>query len=235
MDAFIAQYEPKTRRVPAIAARIAARLLAANRAEEALTTLEDADTDARRELHPDWHRVRLDVLEALGRAEEAQAARWASFEKTLSEEDLRAYLKRLPDFDDLEAEERALDHAMGYASVHSALAFLVNWPAPERAAALVLDRAGELDGDFYEVLTPASEVLSAKHPLTATVLLRAMIDFSLDRARSKHYRHAARHFLAGESLAGQIGDYGNIETHATFIARLRKKHGRKHASWSLVD
>jgi hypothetical protein len=34
---------------------------------------------------------------------DAQAARWSCFEHTLIEEHLRAYLQRLPDFDDVEA------------------------------------------------------------------------------------------------------------------------------------
>ena len=52
--------------------------------------------------------VRLEVMEALGRNVEAQVFRWQCFERTLSSAHLRTYLKRLPDFDDLEAEERAI-------------------------------------------------------------------------------------------------------------------------------
>jgi len=44
VDAFIAQYDPKTRKVPKIAAEIAARLLAAGRAGDALGFIERADT-----------------------------------------------------------------------------------------------------------------------------------------------------------------------------------------------
>ena len=47
-------------------------------------------------------------------AAEAQADRWSCFERSLSILHLRAYLKRLPDFDDVEAEGRALDYAQGY-------------------------------------------------------------------------------------------------------------------------
>jgi hypothetical protein len=61
--------------------------------------------------------------------EEAQACRLSCFESSLSTPHLRAYRKRPPDFDDLEAEERALDHAQGYKSVLQALSFLVSWPA----------------------------------------------------------------------------------------------------------
>jgi hypothetical protein len=44
-------------------------------------------------------------LLAAGRGEEAQAARWSCFERSLSTRHLREHQKRLPDFDDVEAEE----------------------------------------------------------------------------------------------------------------------------------
>jgi hypothetical protein len=44
------------------------------------------------------------------------------------------YLKRLPDFDDAEAEKKALDYAQQSRSLLQALAFLVSWPALDRAA-----------------------------------------------------------------------------------------------------
>jgi uncharacterized protein DUF6880 len=113
VDAFIDQYDEKTRKVPGIAAEIARRLLAASRAEEALRTIEAAEHGRNSWSDFDWEDARIDALEALGRGDEAQAARWSCFERALSAEHLRAYLKRLPDFEDGEAEARALDHAEG--------------------------------------------------------------------------------------------------------------------------
>jgi hypothetical protein len=99
--------------------------------------------------------MRLDVMDALGRKDEAQDFRWQCFERALNGAHLRAYLKRLPDFEDLEAEERAISYALRFPSVHQALAFLVSWPALDKAAALVLERSRELDGNHYEILSPA--------------------------------------------------------------------------------
>ena len=59
----------------------------------------------------------------------------------------RNYLKRLPDFEDLEAEESAMSHALKSSNVHQALAFLVFWRALDKAATLVTKRASELNGD----------------------------------------------------------------------------------------
>ena len=98
----------------------------------------------------------------------------------------------------------------------------------------MIERSTELDGDHYEILTPAAEALFAKHPLAATLLLRAMIDFSLLRARSSRYRHAARHLMDCGTLAASIEDFGAFETHDAYLARLRREHGRKASFWSLI-
>ena len=235
VDAFIAQYDRKTRKVPTIAAEIARRLLAADRAAEALQTIEAAEHRRNEWTDFEWEDVRIDTLEALGRNDEAQAARWSCFERALSAEHLRAYLKRLPDFDDFEAEERALDHAERHKNVLQALAFLISWPAVERAARLVVGRAGEIDGDRYEILSPAADALVDKYPLATTLVLRAMIDFTLTKARSSRYRHAARHLIECASLASSIADLGIFETHDAYVARLKAEHGRKSGFWSLIS
>jgi hypothetical protein len=234
VDAFIGQYDEQTKKVPRIAAEIAQRLLAAGRSQEAWQTIEA--TEHRQSGWPDfeWEDARADVLDALGRGDEAQAARWSCFERSLSATHLRAYLKRLPDFDDIEAEERALDHAQGYKSLLQALSFLVSWPALDRAAKLVMERATELDGDHYEILTPAAYALAGKHPLAATLVLRAMTDFSLTQSRSSRYRHTAGHFMECGSLASSIQDFGAFETHEDYAARLRAQHGKKSSFWSLI-
>jgi hypothetical protein len=174
-------------------------------------------------------------MEALGKDEEAQAFRWSCFEKSLNPTHLREHLKRLPDFEDLEAEERALGLVQASPRFHEALWFLVNWPALDRAAALVVTRAVELDGDLYHVLVPAAEALETKHPLAATLVRRALIDFSLGAARSSRYRHAARHLLECQALASQIDDFGSLETHEIYRTRLKAEHGRKTSFWSLLD
>ncbi|MBT6510299.1 MAG: hypothetical protein HOL02_07630, partial [Rhodospirillaceae bacterium] len=213
-------------------------VLAAGRAEDAWKTIE---ATVHRKPNgwdwPDlkWEDARIDVLEALGRAEDAQKARWGCFERSLSATHLRAYLKRLPDFDDVEAEEKALNYAQGSKNLLQAFSFLVSWPALDRAASLVIQRATELDGDHYEILTPAADALSARHPLAATLVLRSMIDFSLTRAQSSRYKHAARHLLECSSLSSAIKDFGSFEAHDAYTARLRTEHGRKSSFWSFVS
>jgi hypothetical protein len=235
VDAFIAQYDEQTRKVPKIAAEIARRLVAADRGKEALQTIEAAEH--RRNGWPDldWENARIDTLDTLGLSDEAQAARWSCFERALSGEHLRAYLERLPDFDDVEAEERALNRVERHGDVLQALAFLVSWPALDRSARLVISRARELNGDHYEVLSPAADALAGKYPLAATLVLRAMIDFTLAKARTSRYRHAARHLMECAGLAASIPEFGTFETHETYVAQLRAKHGRKSGFWNLIS
>jgi hypothetical protein len=237
VDAFIAQFDPETRKVPKIAAAIARRLLGAGRAEEAWQAIAAAERRDDGWNWPDveWQNARIDVLDALGRTDDAQAVRWQCFERALSATYLRAYLKHLPDFDDVEAERWALDHAERSPSLLQALSFLVSWPALDRAANLVLRRADELDGDHYEVLTGAADALAGRYPLAALLVLRSMIDFSLTRARSARYRHAARHLADCAGLSSAIADFGRFEPHAAYEARLRREHGRKTAFWGFVD
>ena len=253
VDGFIAQYDAETRRVPGIAADIAARLLAAGRIEEAWTAIEAGSPKPRRRDVPDgftliemvggvrlgsgerrWEEVRLAVMEAKGLDEAAQAFRWSCFEAKLDAGHLRDYLKRLPDFDDLEAERKALAYVIDQDDVHRALYFLLEWPALDKAATMLRDRYKELDGNAYPLLTPAADKLAGKQPLAATLCLRVMIEFTLDKAKSSRYGHAARHLATCTSLAPAITNYGGIEPHAAFVTRLRAKHGRKTGFWQNV-
>ena len=234
VDAFIAQYDPEARKRPKIAAEIAARLLAAGRAGDALSFVDRAEFREHSWVPPEWQMARLNALEALDRADEAQTFRLECFHHSLSVDHLRAYLKRLPDFEDIEAEDGAIAYVMTYPSVLSAFHFLIRWPALDRAAQLVQSRFSELDGDHYELLTPAAEALSARYPLAATLALRAMIDFTLSAGKSSRYQHAARHLDECDALAGQIEDFGTLEPHDAYVARLRLDHARKAGFWRRV-
>ena len=234
VDAFIAQQDEQARSEPAVAAEIARRLVAAGRPHEALDAIKMADLTDSQPVPFEWEAAYIEVLEALGRKEEAQKFRWQTFERTLSADHLRAYLKRLPDFDDMEAEENALAFAGRYADVHRALALLLSWPALDDAARLAISRAAELDGDRYEFLTSAAEALRDKHPLASVIMLRAMIDFALDRARTARYKHAARHLAEAKRLSPEIKDRDHINSHEEYIADLRSKHRSKKGFWKLA-
>lgn len=234
VDAYIAQQPETTRKVPMIAVDIASRLLAAGRTEEALHALDGVDARDWSDVPVEWQLTRVKTLEALERGDEAQAYRWICFEQSLNEQHLRDFLRRLPDFDDMEAEERAFSYAQAFPDANRALAFFLHWPSPEQAAKLVTTRQAELDGDLYELMTLAAEALHEKHPLAATMLLRSMIDFTLNSARSSRYRHAARHLAECGALAPHTVDFGRAETHDAYVAGLRYEHGKKRGFWKFL-
>jgi hypothetical protein len=248
VDAYIALVPAENRNNPYFGAEIGRRLLAAGRANEALAALERArpkrPADRPRQYDdlyelgyfrgPDdaWEEVYIEALDATGQGERAQQLRRAAFEERLSSAHLRAYLKKLPDFEDVEAEDWAMRHALGFRNFSAALYFFHEWPDPAHAAQLVLDRASEIDGNAYYLLDPVARQIEGKHPLAATLLRRTMIDDTLDGAKSSRYKHAARHLLECQSLAAMIQDYGTFETDEAFTSRLRASHGRKSGFWN---
>jgi hypothetical protein len=226
------------------AVEIAKRLLKAGRAQEALDWLGRARVRHNRDLddvlyHGGWIKdevtdLRIAALDAQGRKDEAQQVRWTSFTETLDADHLRDHLKRLPDFEDFEAEERAKEIARRFDDPHQALAFFVAWRDLHAAAQLVRERLEEFDGRDYVTLGAVAEALAGKHPVAATLLYRRMIESILGRASANQYGYAVRDVRNCESLVAQLPEDPGIEGHDAFMARLRKEHGRKSKFWELV-
>jgi hypothetical protein len=216
------------------ASDIAKRLIDAKRPAEALQWL---DKPRRRGDEVDNTDVdlRIAALVALGRKDDVQALRWATFERVLSIEHLRAYLKALPDFEDFDAEQKALAIASSHKLADLALEFLVGWPALDRAASLVRDRITDLDGRAYERLRPAAQALEERFPDAATLLYRHLVESVLDRASSKQYPYAARDLISAIRVVARVPPGAAIESDTTYLARLRKQHGRKYGFWHLID
>src|SRR6056297_1055528 len=225
VDAYMARYTEEQLTYGTIAPGVARRLLDAGRVEEAHGIV----TRARAAEHgkgPRMFRHALDevyeeCLRKLGHHDALKDHLWERFRSGLSAPALRRYLSLLPDFEDMEAEETALDGVESHPHVGMAIRFLVDWPAPARAARVVLTRA--------------AEALDADHPLAATLMRRAMIEDTLRGAKSKRYRHAARHLADCAACDANIADYGDHPTHDDFLTMLRDHHRRKHGFWSLVD
>ncbi|MEB3260674.1 MAG: hypothetical protein VKP63_08625 [Cyanobacteriota bacterium] len=235
LEAYLALYDSDQLTWPDTAAEVAGQLLNGGRPEQALVVLNQAQQSRHLPEAEAWHTTRLAVLEALGRAEEAQHHRWQVFSHTLSIPLLRDYLRRLDDFTDGEAEERAFAVVEQHPDPLAALQFLVGWPALARAARYVITHGSAWDGDAYAIYEPAAERLSADHPAAASLLLRAMVVFALLMGRSKRYRYAAEHLRQCERLADRIDDWQGLETHASFLGRLREAFGSRWSFWQLLD
>ena len=197
-EAYLAEYrdhESTALKRPLVAARVAQRLTTAGRAEEALALL-DAAQPLPHQAPPGpgpWIDARIAALEQLERGDEAQQLRWKFGLLRLSNQHLRDYLKRLPAFEDGEAQERALDLVLQHPYLGPALDFLHQWPDRRRAARLILARPDELVRADEKLLAAVAEALEAEQPLAATLCLRALIEAIVEQARSNRYRHAVRY------------------------------------------
>ena len=239
VDAYMARYTPEQLTYGTIAPDVVRRLLDAGRVQDAFDIVtRSRDAQKGKSLgffHHDLNAVYEECLEKLGQQDTLKAHLWETFAQTLSGPSLKKYLKLLPDFDDIEAEEKALDLAERHPHLGGAISFLVDWPARGRAAKVVTARAAELNGDAYYTLTAAADALDADYPLAATLMRRAMIEDTLNGSKSKRYRYAIRHLAECESSDPMIEDHRAFPDHAAFTKALREKHGRKYGFWSMVD
>ena len=239
-EAYLAEYrdhEPTALKRPLVAARIAQRLTTAGRAEEALALL-DAAQPLPHQTPPGpgpWIDARIAALEQLERGAEAQQLRWKFALVRLSSQHLRDYLKRLPAFEDGEAQERALDLVLQHPYLGPALEFLHQWPDRRRCARLILARPAELDRADEKVLGVVAEALEAEQPLAATLCLRALIEAIVEQARSNRYRHAVRHLASCRRLAGAIEAWGAIPDHNTYVMDLLHAYGHRMGFLTKLD
>ncbi|QDA36266.1 hypothetical protein E4191_19325 (plasmid) [Paracoccus liaowanqingii] len=239
VDAYMARYSEEQLTYATIAPGVARRLLDAGRIEDALAIIERAKTaesaKSFRMSGDDLNKVYEECLEKLGKVVALKDHLWNAFRQNLSKRSLRKYLKLLPDFEDIDAERTALDFAETFPFIELAISFLIEWPAHERAAKVVLTRANDLDGNSYHILTTGAAALEPQYPLAATMMRRIMVQDTLDGGKSKRYRYAARHLAECQSCDASIDDYGDFPTHETFVQALKQKHGRKYGFWELVD
>jgi len=237
VDGYIKTFSPEETRHPIYATYMAVRLTDADRADEALTMLDHAtpDFDDPPDWHMEWNNARYHALQKLGRIDELKALTWETFETFLSHDHLRAHLKLLPDFDDVEAEEKALDWVTRHPAFLPALLFLVHWPALPRAAKMVFERTREIDGSYYDLLLPAAEALDGKFPVAGILIRRALIAFILKLGRGHRFKQAMQHVRELEALDAAVTDYGNHDPHQAFMERLWLDHPHKAGFWSLLE
>ncbi len=175
--AFRATFTAKQLLDPSVAAEVAQRLLGVDRVGEAAALLErarPAGPSWRREepdLDFDWETAWIETLDRSDRGAEAQAARWASFERTLSPARLRDFTRRLADFDDVEAEGRAFAYAATHPDFAAGLRLLIDWPALSEAARLIEARGDEIAAPAEDVELWAAK-LGTRYPAAAERLLR---------------------------------------------------------------
>ena len=151
----------------------------------------------------------------------------AAVEQSLSAVHLRSYLKPLPDFEDLEVEDRAKNYALTFPHFDTALRFFLEWPDFLFAARLIKTRTNEINGGADWHLTPAIDALRERHPLSAALILRAMITNALDHMTVASYADAAEHFKDCAALDAKIENYDKFQTHHAFSEQLELQYDIK--------
>ena len=220
---------------------LAASLLDAGRAAEALDWARQQEGHHHLPSGPTNPRqvaLEAQILIRLDRIQEAVDLLRQGFEATLAPDLLRAHLKVLPDFDDIEAEEQAMAVARNHPNTMSALEFFMAWPRLDQAAALVTaHRTGWDGGDWYS-LPGIADTLKHDYPVAATILYRALLDSILAHARSKAYGHGARYLATLDAIASAAETDptrpDDLDTHETYLASLKTDHSRKTGFWSRV-
>jgi hypothetical protein len=204
-DAYSATFTSEALREPEIAGVVAQRFLAGGRFEDARQILENAVRPGLFKLgrggqpSPDfgWESAWIDYLEAAGRNVEAQEARWASYERTMSTERAKAYVTRLPDFEDVEAEERVFAIAREHDDAERALALLIEWPALAEAARFITKRGEELSLSPEQAEGWARR-LQRRYPKAAEQLLRTA---AAGAFRRREYRTSSQLTQEADAIA----------------------------------
>jgi hypothetical protein len=232
-EAYIATLPVDLRSAPAVGAEIAKRLLAADRVAEALAALGASTPKSPRarfgwgstKSPPDpagvaeWEIQYIEAVERSGDVAAAQALRWEAFERTLSRDQLAAYIKRMADFDDVVAADKAFAHAAAWPDMMAGLSFLMAWPALPEAAAMILARRAQIDGGDHRLADWAGR-LEARQPLAALILLRRFITGAIRRGGSKLDPELVSHLAHAEAIFERAARSKDVEPHDSFVAGL---------------
>ena len=230
-DLWAATIPEADRNRPEVGAEIARRLARAGRAGDARAALEASRLPApapRRgdPLPPDaWLKAEIAVLDSEGRAEEAAAARWALFDRSLDPEQLRALIADLPDFEDVVALDRACAMASRHPDADRGLAFLMNWPALREAAEMIMARHGALKGGSEDIPLWAGR-LAGRSPVAAMLLLRVRIRTLVQLGADQE---AAALIAEAAALAEQVEAPPGVPGHEAFMDELEA--GKRKARW----
>jgi len=241
LDAWIHSIPEDDYRKPDVAAGIAQRLAEAGRPAEARVALEMSRTASEPAARgrwgkgdapqaPDvWLTAEIAVLDAEGRGEEADEARWRMFNRTLSVDELRTLIAKLPDFEDVIALDRAFELAMTHPDAMRGLSFLMAWPALREAAELVATRSAEIRGGHDDVPLWASR-LAARFPLSALLLTRARARALV--ALGSGFSDEVQGLIGeAEALEGGLEDRASSDDHAAFVRELQTLASPRRRIW----
>jgi hypothetical protein len=222
-------------RHPAVALDVARQYLAAGRAADAAQHLPASAESCGGYAH-DWHGCHVALARALGDDARTHAALWARYCFTPTLATLNDLLAAEPEPGRAARRQAALDFLRAdHRDLPGKLQLLIDAGEAAEAAATAVAQHAKLNGDLYFALVPLAEAFLAEHPLAATAVYRALLDSILQRARPKVYHHGAAYWHRLETLAPRMEAWTPLCDQASYAARVRAEHARKHAFWREVE
>jgi hypothetical protein len=114
--------------------------------------------------------------------------------------------------------------------------FLIAIEKINEAETYLLERADQLNGDFYtSLLELAKTMQSKKRNLAASIIYRKLLLSILKRAYTKAYPYGVRYLKKLDSLATLIPDWTDFDNHEAFKDQIYREHGRKRSFWQKYE
>lgn len=170
----------------------------------------------------------------LGNREKQSDVAWRIFRRLRCSDSLHALLAVIGQEKEQEVMRDEIQTMVSKKTlILSDAAFLLEIGCFEEGEIYLLDRADQLNGDFYGSLIPLAEILETEgRVLGATIVYRALLDSILTRAQSKTYPHGVRYLKKLDKLAPSISDWRNFDDHRIYSEHLQGQHRRKTSFWS---
>jgi tetratricopeptide (TPR) repeat protein len=169
--------------------------------------------------------LRRELLQKLGRGQEALDSAWAEYTAHPSIHSYRELLKFAPRHDRPTWHARAMDAAAG-ANLHSLLVLFVETKETERLTALV-DRVtdDELETVSHYALEPAAQRLESSRPGAAARVWKATVMRVVNAGQSKYYEAALANLERAKRCYERAGLAAQWEE---VVDAIRRQHHRKY-------
>lgn len=114
--------------------------------------------------------------------------------------------------------------------------FLISVGKIEDAEILILERAEQLNGNYYgSLISLAKTMESENRSLAATLIYRSLLISILERGYTKAYPHGVRYLKKLDKLATSITQWMKFDNHEIFKDQIHLSHGRKYSFWSKYE
>jgi len=207
-------------------------------ADDAATALQrlSQDSDASPSSQFDRNELMLRAHRMLGQSDQVVAILRAAFLKYPTSKSFQELMEALTDSS---VEEPSIIESLDARYLSESklsvyyLEFMVNYN-PSAAEGYLLPRVNQLNGEMYSSLAKIADTfMASNHPLSATLLFRAMVDSTLERAIAKYYKYAVRHLKKCDRLAPLVTDWHGFADHDTYCGELKTRHALKSSLWKL--